>query len=562
MEAVKVDPQGAGSGHVPLRPRGIEPPEFGPHLELFARGSSVELWDLKERRKIWARARPGSYLGVTYAQGAELVTEGVPVAGVRPGSPAERAGFKSGDLLLSVAGREVTALTLHDILRGLKPEEPVEIVFRREGNVDKGRVRLAEPPHDQRPSIVGATWTRDYSLAVAWEDGAASLDPATGAVQWTFRGIRPRFHAKAFGSTDGRIYLYESFRQDRDRDPSWVATPGGRDLAPQSLDLSHRVICLSDYTGEPVWIHPFELEAGNPAVDVQVQFVGKYLSDYATLYQTVQRSGRDWSLWIFSADGSSKPERRPLVGGPLLASAVDEESGLFYYVTEMNANGQARTLYARSIEGGKKEAKPLEFALASGKFMPQNPQNHPNVTVAADRNLVAVIVAPNQAGSGEFRIWIFKDGQPHREIKLPEGRTLALGKPQGALLQDGLLYVYNVPKEKSGGRAFLTAFRAEGDALDPVAWEAVAPGVSAQASATWTVLPRTGGLVVLASPRASLPGQPGETPMAVVYDKSAEGYLRQEHLQLTPFPDLQIPATVWRGRLYVSGPQGVQLFGR
>ena len=50
--------------------------------------------------------------------------------------------------------------------------------------------------------------------------------------------------------------------------------------------------------------------------------------------------------------------------------------------------------------------------------------------------------------------------------------------------------------------------------------------------------------------------------MAVVYDRSAEGYLRQEHLQLTPFPDLQIPATVWRGRLYVSGPQGVQLFGR
>jgi hypothetical protein len=453
-----------------------------------------------------------------------------------------------------------------DVLGSLAPGRSVELTWRRGGAVERAKVELAEHPAGQRPLVVGASWTRDYALAVAWEDGAASLDAATGAVLWSFRGIRPRFHVKAFGSTDGRLYLYEAFRPDRERDPSWVATPGASSPLPQALDLGHRVICLSDFTGDPAWIHPFDIPSGDPSVNVEAWFLGKYLSEQVTLYHAFNRSGtRDWSLWIFGADPSVKPERRPLVGGPILASAVDEEAGTITYVTEITNERRERHLYSRSFEGGKKEPKPLEFALSQGKFMPSQAQNHPVVALAADRNLLAMVVAPSQAGA-EFRIWVFKDGQPHREIKLPEGRTLPLGRPAGAFLQDGLLFVYNVPREKSGpgGRAFLTAFRTDGDAADPVAWEAVAPGVTTTAAATWSMLPGTGSLLVFSAPRATVPGQPGENPMTVVYDKSAEGYLRQEHLQLVPFPDGtggSSPAAVWRGRLYVSAPQGMQLFG-
>ncbi len=567
MEAVKTDPQGAGSGRIPLRPRGVEPPGFAPHLELFRRGSSVELWDLRERRRLWARARPGAWLGALYGQGAELATDGLPLSGVRPDSPAQRAGLRNGDVLLSVAERPVTALSLPDVLGEMEPGRPVELVFRRAEVLERARVELAEQPHDQRPSIVGASWTRDYALAVAWEDGAASLDPATGEPLWSFRGIRPRFHVRAFGSTDGRIYLYESFRHDRDRDPSWVATGSARSrsLTP-STDLSHRVHCLNDSTGEPVWVHPFDLAAGDPSVDVQAEFLGKYLSDHAALFQTVTRAGnRDWSLWVFPAEAGAAPERRPLVGGPLLAHAADEDAGMFYYVTEITGERRERHLCARSFEGGKKEPKPLEFGLGQGKYMPPTPQNHPNVALAAEGGLVALFVAPTQAGR-ESRIWIFKDGKPHRPVTLPEKRTLPLGKPGGMLLQDGVLHVYNVPADKPGpgGRAFLTAYRADEGPEGPL-WEAVAPGVSPAASSAWTLLPGTGGLVVLSSLRASLPGQPGESAMTVVYDKAAEGYLRQEHLQLVPFPDgpgSTSTATAWRGRLYVSAPQGVQVFGR
>ncbi|HZE98341.1 MAG TPA: PQQ-binding-like beta-propeller repeat protein, partial [Planctomycetota bacterium] len=68
LDAVQtpVDQQGVASGHQPLCPLGAEPAGFGTDRELFRRGSCVELWDLKAKRRIWAQVHPGGWLGVLY----------------------------------------------------------------------------------------------------------------------------------------------------------------------------------------------------------------------------------------------------------------------------------------------------------------------------------------------------------------------------------------------------------------------------------------------------------------------------------------------------------------
>jgi S1-C subfamily serine protease len=51
---------------------------------------------------------------------------------VRRGSPAEQAGVRKDDLILSVNGRRVTDVAdCRARLRGLAPEEPITLVIRR-----------------------------------------------------------------------------------------------------------------------------------------------------------------------------------------------------------------------------------------------------------------------------------------------------------------------------------------------------------------------------------------------------------------------------------------------
>lgn len=74
----------------------------------------------------------GAYLGTVpdFTEGVE----GVPLTGVRPGSPAEQAGIQGGDVIIKLAGK--TVLNLQDftfVLRDHKPGDEVEIVVKRAG---------------------------------------------------------------------------------------------------------------------------------------------------------------------------------------------------------------------------------------------------------------------------------------------------------------------------------------------------------------------------------------------------------------------------------------------
>ena len=71
--------------------------------------------------------------------------EGVRLSGVNPGSPAEGAGLREGDVLVAVNGQPVNTLKEYaDVLRKLEPGGAVKIRFLRGGELRSVETRVVE----------------------------------------------------------------------------------------------------------------------------------------------------------------------------------------------------------------------------------------------------------------------------------------------------------------------------------------------------------------------------------------------------------------------------------
>ena len=110
-------------------------------------GEVVIGFDQARLRSLLAQARPklGAVVADAAAQAAKV--PGIPAAGayvgdVRPGSAAEKAGLRKGDVIIAVAGQPVrNATDLHRRLRDL-PGGSAAIRFVREGQDRETRVSL------------------------------------------------------------------------------------------------------------------------------------------------------------------------------------------------------------------------------------------------------------------------------------------------------------------------------------------------------------------------------------------------------------------------------------
>jgi S1-C subfamily serine protease len=111
-------------------------------------GEVVVGFDQPRLRSLLAQARPK--LGAVVADAASQAKKqpGIPALGayvgdVRPGSAAERAGLRKGDVITALAGQPVRDATdLHRRLRELSGSGDVAIRFVRDGQERETRVRF------------------------------------------------------------------------------------------------------------------------------------------------------------------------------------------------------------------------------------------------------------------------------------------------------------------------------------------------------------------------------------------------------------------------------------
>lgn len=96
----------------------------------------------------------GSMLGVNIGGGTPR-DEGVEVAGVSPGGPAEQAGIRTGDVLVAVDGKALkrsgdrnAGQQLVEFMRGVEPGRAVKVDYLRDGKKRTATVTTApaEPP--------------------------------------------------------------------------------------------------------------------------------------------------------------------------------------------------------------------------------------------------------------------------------------------------------------------------------------------------------------------------------------------------------------------------------
>jgi hypothetical protein len=99
--------------------------------------------------------RPAAFLGVSVEPleeaGREALDladdEGVQVASVRPGSPADRAGLAAGDVLLRIGRRRVGSPdAVRDAIRARRPGDAVALHFLRDGQPRRAKAQLEAAP--------------------------------------------------------------------------------------------------------------------------------------------------------------------------------------------------------------------------------------------------------------------------------------------------------------------------------------------------------------------------------------------------------------------------------
>jgi S1-C subfamily serine protease len=99
----------------------------------------------------WMRHKsPRAVLGInigTPVPGAPRVTDGVPIVSVSPGGPADIAGLKANDVILSFGGKELRSQEGHSpqqVLSALmfdaKAVEPITVEYRRDGKLERTQV--------------------------------------------------------------------------------------------------------------------------------------------------------------------------------------------------------------------------------------------------------------------------------------------------------------------------------------------------------------------------------------------------------------------------------------
>src|SRR5262249_48720113 len=161
-------------------------------------------------------------LGLT-ADGARRLglpsNRGAMIADVQPGSPADRAGLKSGDVIVQIGEREITdPATLRNVTAGMDVGSQMPVTFYRKGEKQSLPVTIAELP--PAPEVLASFGFRVRPVPASPQDAAGlEIDQGIASSPAYRAGLRPKMRILAVG-----------------QEP--VATPAQFEAAVGKLDLS------------------------------------------------------------------------------------------------------------------------------------------------------------------------------------------------------------------------------------------------------------------------------------------------------------------------------------
>jgi C-terminal processing protease CtpA/Prc len=148
--------------------------------------------------EMMGRPRLGVTVGGNEKQGP---VEGVNILGVSPGSPADDAGLRSGDIITAVNGEPMSAddgaganRLLLDVMKGVEEGDKLSVEYLRDGNVGKVEVE---------PRVLGPH-------AYAWAGDGKDFDIEIPPVHVDPEAIlKYRYAAPLYGSSWGDMELVE-----------------------------------------------------------------------------------------------------------------------------------------------------------------------------------------------------------------------------------------------------------------------------------------------------------------------------------------------------------------
>ena len=148
--------------------------------------------------EMMGRPRLGVTVGGNEMQGP---VEGVNILGVSPGSPADEAGLRSGDIITAVNGDSMSAedgaganRLLLDVMKGVEEGDKLSVEYLRDGNVGKVEVE---------PRVLGPH-------AYAWAGDGEDFDVEIPPIHVNPEAIlKYRYAAPLYGSSWGDMELVE-----------------------------------------------------------------------------------------------------------------------------------------------------------------------------------------------------------------------------------------------------------------------------------------------------------------------------------------------------------------
>jgi serine protease Do len=147
---------------------------------------------------------------------------GALVSGVEPGSPADHAGLKQGDVILTLNGHQVIdANALRNQVASTRPESSVTIGFLRDGKTESRSVRLVEREQEKRASSApagdeGETSAFGMSVTPLTPRIAEQLELSRGAKGVVVTEVDPAGAAAAAGLQQGDVITRVNDREVSD----------------------------------------------------------------------------------------------------------------------------------------------------------------------------------------------------------------------------------------------------------------------------------------------------------------------------------------------------------